>query len=1235
MQPGQVIADRYRIEQLIGEGGIGRVYSARDLHTRETLAIKCLRPEFAKDSRVRRRFMREGRAVARLAHPHIVRLFACGEAADTPFIAMELIEGTPLSDHRDQGLHLDTLLAIVDQTLSALAFAHARGVVHRDVKPENILVSWVDRGRRPFVKLLDFGFARVEDDQDVKLTQAHGDAFGTPLYMAPEQAQARGNVGPETDLYAMGVILFEFLSGHPPFTGAHGMAVALKHVMEAVPPLTARAGLIIPLGLEDVVSRALEKDPRNRWRTAADMRRAISSFLSRGAVPPSEDESEDQTMAGPGQAQMGGTVPPAPRTFDEAPVSDATMVNVFGNLRTGNTGAHVGLLLPVLEPEPSRGGFEAALAANPDAQALVGREPDMLWLWERAGEVCEKAAGRIVLLSGPPGMGKRRLLGWLTDQVGEGGWMVPITPAAQTAKRQANRTDLRGLVASLFGQLPVDRRSAETAILHGLSRWASMPAPWPAPEPAMLGVLAATLAAWLTPATGTIVGEDVAEIRGDVLFGRTLELFQLAARERPLLLALESIEAVGPETGAFVAWLARWLRRIELPILVVVGFTVDEAGQPRYTAAAGVVQAILAVGGQEIESRTLGPLDAEAVKQLLTAIAPMEPAVAEAIARRTRGNPYFARELALWASQAGELAEERGVMVLSKQARPQSWPSTLTDTLLLRTDESLRRKSNADTARNILECSALLGEEFEYEVLVQFMTRAIGNRAEVESGVEVLLQLGIFGESGTMDGDHLHLTHDALHNALLDRLAAHADVAALHRMAAETLCALSGRETGPVAEEIARHFEHGGLPVEAADQYLAAAIFKRDVGQVNRACELLEAADTLLAQFSGAEIDLKRAGGWLDLGELELRRGQMPRARTLAGRVYAWARQNGQPLLEGRALLLVSDLFRRQGHLAEAGRGYAQARTVFERAQERKGYARSLLGAAMVERSLGRNDAAVELFELARQAMESAGDHHGLARAWRGQGEIALRLNELAAARDRLELARQAYSTAGDTSGVTYCHWLLGETYRLLGQPDLAVSHFEATRRGAEALQDDTNRGRAHLSLARLYRDRGLWPDAEGNFEVAVQCYESLGDAARAAGARSELGMGALSQRRFDAALQNLGAAVAHMVQAGDQERVAVLRASLAWIHAEQGDEAQAEPELRHAMEFDAVKPLLDPDYARALEGIAEVDTYLGRRLRAARLLGRAAEIHLTLGQAGEADRLQRKVALLVPRGIR
>ena len=135
MQPGLVVADRYRIEQLIGEGGIGRVYRARDIMTRELVALKTLRPEFARDNRIKRRFMREARAVARLQHPNIVRLFTCGDADDTPYIAMELIDGTALSEHRDQGLHLDTLLTVVDQTLSALAFAHARGVIHRDVKP--------------------------------------------------------------------------------------------------------------------------------------------------------------------------------------------------------------------------------------------------------------------------------------------------------------------------------------------------------------------------------------------------------------------------------------------------------------------------------------------------------------------------------------------------------------------------------------------------------------------------------------------------------------------------------------------------------------------------------------------------------------------------------------------------------------------------------------------------------------------------------------------------------------------------------------------------------------------------------------------------------------------------------------------------------------------------------------------------------------------------------------------
>ena len=1229
MQPGQVVADRYRIEQLIGEGGIGRVYRVHDLMTRELVALKVLRPEFARDNRIRRRFMREARAVARLQHPHIVRLFACGDAGDTPFIAMELIGGQPMSEHRDQGLHLDTLLTIVDQTLGALAFAHARGVIHRDVKPENIQVSWVDRGRRPFIKLLDFGFARVEDDQDQKLTQAHGDSFGTPLYMAPEQASAKGSVGPETDLYAMGVILFEFLSGRPPFTGAHGMAVALKHVMEAVPALLPRAGLRLPLGLEEVVRRALEKEPRNRWRTAADMRRALGQFG--GLVSLGAEDSLEPTASAFTPGPLSGA-PPA-GGFDPL-VSNPTLATGLGPVR-GQTGGFNIPVFQALEPESSQPGVAQAMFAHPDAQALVGREPELMWLWEQAREVCERGVGRVVLISGPPGMGKRRLITWLEDQIAEGGWMLQLATGATTGPEAASRSDLRALLAAVFGQLPLERRPAEQVILQALERWASMPSPLPSPDPAMLGVLATTLSVWLNPARGAHGNEETGELRGELVFARALELFQIAARERPVLITIESLETVGVETAAFVVWLSRWLKRLELPILVLAGYTVDDAGAPRYPLAGAVVGSVAGVGAPEVQRCNLEPLDATAMKTLLAAIAPMEPSVADAITRRTRGNPYFARELALWAAQAGELVEERDQMVLARTARPHAWPSTLPETLLLRTDETLHRHADGALARTVLECSALLGEHFEYELLVAFGTHVTGHRGGVERAIEVLLQCSIFGESGTLESDRIHFTHDVLLTPLLERLAAGGNLPGLHRAAADILLRYYAKAPGPIADQVAGHYEAAGLPDAAAGQLLAAAAFRREQGQVAVACELLERADALLSHSADPAADLHRAGGWLDLGELELRRGQLARAGTLASRVHNWARQNQQVILEGRSLLLVSDLFRRQNQLSDAARGYAQARGVFERAQDRTGYARSLLGAAMVERSLGRLESAIEFFELARQAMESAGDHHGLARAWRGQGEIALRLGELVPARDRLELARQAYVTAGDMLGVTFCHWLLGETFRLLGQPDPAISHFDAARRGHEALHDDAGRARAHLSLARLFRDTGHWPEAEGHFEASVLAYDASGDAGRAASARAELGIGALSQRRFDAAQQHLDTALAHVVQAGDSEREAVLRASLAWAHAEQGEEASGVLELGAALAIDAQRGIADADFARALEGIADVDAYVGRRTRAAQLLQRAAEVHGALNQPGEADRLLRKRAQLASRGTR
>lgn len=1248
MEPGQVLADRFRIDAPLGEGGIGRVFRAWDLRSSTAVALKVLRPELAREARVRRRFRREARAVGRLVHPHIVRLLAYGEdAGGTPYLVMELIEGRSLADLRDDGLPLDGLLTVIDQILGALAFAHARGVVHRDVKPENIIVH-LD-GTAPRAKLLDFGFARVEDDQDPRLTQAHGDAFGTPMYMAPEQASGRSSVGPPTDLYGVGVILYEFLAGRPPFTGAHGMAVALKHLMEDVPPLVPRPGWQVPAGLERVVRRALEKDPRDRYQTAADMRRALSPFLLRGGGDgeigsvdelPDADETIAQTLVPAG----GGLGAAASLAFDDTAVGEVVDLGA-APLEPVDTEADP---VPPMEAfggaAPMGGvaeeGGEGAVLA-PEAEApFVGREADMIWLWERVREVVEGGEARVALLGAAPGMGRGRLVRWLRDQMAEGGWMLCV--GGVHGPGLGPEAGLRGALDELFGHLPPDRRGADERMREVVLRWGTAAGATPA-ETGREAAGVSALLSFLRPAA--TAGESAPPaLRGEVLYDRICEVLRTAARERPVLLTLESLEHATPETFGFLRFLADTAARRPFPILVVATHVTDDDGRrpPELDAA---LEPLIAVGEPLVALRQLPPLEAVHVLALLQALAPFEDAVARAIARRARGNPFFALELARLLYQTGELVERAGRLRLSAAAEPAAWPGTLSETALRRVRRTVAGLPDAELVRAVLDHAVVLGEVFDYDLLVSFVGEAMANDTagegrvdrRIEAAIEALIRTRVLVEHRSPQVDRLGFVHAVLRAALLDEAARSSRAPDLHRRAAEAKLAQHGTRDLALALQIAEHYRSAGLPLEATRFYVEAAGHAQRENQLDRARQLLETADGLLAGRSDGSAERQRAVLWLDLGELELRLGTAARARALATRVCGWARRAGEPLLEGRALLLVSDELRAAGDAVQAGRGYARAREAFERAGHAPGVARCLLGQAMVERAQGRLDVAEGLFEQAAAAMERVGDAYGAGRAWRGRGEMALRRGDLAEAGRLLETALRHFVTAGHRAGATQCHWLLGETWRRLDDPERARSHLEAAAAGYGALGDRAGLARCHLGLGRLLRALGRWDEAADLLESAAAAFEGLGDRGRAATARAELGLGAVAEGELERAERSLEAALD--VAAADASarrgrsgvREAVLRAALAWVAAQRGDDRTSGAALRAALELDAAQPAADPEMARILEGIGDLDARRGRALRAQRLYQRAAHVHRSLGAAAEFARLDEKAARLRP----
>lgn len=1202
MQPGQVFADRFKIEALIGEGGVGRVYRATDARRDLPVALKCLRPEYAKEARIRRRFMREARAQSRLGHPNIVRMFDYGEDRDgVPYIAMELIDGVPMSERRKDDLSLAVILHLADQILAALAYIHARGIIHRDVKPENIVVVGQDDPEKPGAKLLDFGFARVEDDADPRLTAVNQDAFGTPQYMAPEQASGKGKVGPPTDLYAMGVILYEFITGSPPFTGAHGMAVALKHLMEPVPPLHPRPGMRVPPGLEAVVMRALKKEPHERFASAAELRRALAPYHAGGG-----------------------------RLIAQGPQSDAAarIAQVVGATPAQPAAGSVEILPSAPETGPMA-------AIDPDGPAIpraaelpiFGREDEQLWLWSQVHRVFEAGTGRLVLLGARPGMGKSRMIGWLRDQIAEGGWMLTIGGVHRPGGRQA-ATGLRGAIEELFGELPEDREPAEAALREVLLRWGADGEVRAGAALDEVGV--AALASYLRPqAVGSQVRSQARdEARGEVLFARICDALRLAARTRPILLTLEGVEEAASEVNGFLVHLAATMSREPFPLLALVSFDLDAEGRP-LGPAAELNGALASLAGAPVERRDLEPLEHRPMLALLEALGPCEPRLADGLARRTHGNPFFARELLLLLRQTGQLVDRGGKLTVAHEANPKLWPRTLDETLLQRAKGSLARLADGEFVRRVLECAVVLGEGFDYPLLVDYLTRIFTDRPRVERAVEALLEARLLAEDRNPEVDRLHFLHGLLRNALLEGVTRTTAIRSLHLTAAEALVRYHGDRPGPVASRIAEHYQQGGRFDEAARYCMIAATNAREEGQLNRALEMLEAGDRLLSKLGSADAARRRATLWLDLGELELQRGGEGRARTLVARVHQWAQGRGEAQLVGRALLLIGDLCRRQGQQTEAGTAYARAAEAFAAAEDQRGVARAALGRAMVERARGRAEPAIELYEQARKAMAQLGDDLGVARAWQGIGELALRRGDYDTARLVLGRACESYQKAGARGGASFCHWLLGEVHRRLHAPDPALDHFHVAARGYAAVGDAAGLARAHTSLARLLAEQSRLGEAAGHYRHAITAWHNIGDVEKATTTREELGMLALEQRQFALAGECLEEALSHVIDTGDEAREVVLRASLAWIAAEQGDPAACDLELRAALDLDSRSPVIDDDLARALEGIAEVDARDGDDARAARLVRQAIRIHQSLGGHADAERLQHQLAQL------
>lgn len=293
-----LVAARYRLEEFLASGGMGEVWTAVDELLDRRVALKLLRANLAADDAFRRRFRAEARAAARLSHPGVVSVFDYGEDGQVTYLAMELVDGEPLSEvlRRRGTLTPEETMDLLAQAADALAAAHDRGLVHRDVKPGNLLLRTDGR-----VKVTDFGIVRATDTTTVTVD---GTVLGTVAYMSPEQVRG-GNVAPASDIYSLGVVAYECLTGVRPYAASDSIAVALAHLHEPVPELPA----YVPAGIRALVTQMLQKDPSERPASASAVARQARALSAARGLP---DTVAFDALAGPRASRDMPTAETAP-----------------------------------------------------------------------------------------------------------------------------------------------------------------------------------------------------------------------------------------------------------------------------------------------------------------------------------------------------------------------------------------------------------------------------------------------------------------------------------------------------------------------------------------------------------------------------------------------------------------------------------------------------------------------------------------------------------------------------------------------------------------------------------------------------------------------------------------------------------------------------------------------------------------------------------------------------------
>ncbi len=1070
--------DTLQLEAPIGEGAWSKVWRAADPSTGRTLAVKILTGRSLDDPLVGANFSAEVRAVAALDHPSIVRLHDFGEVpaetaaasqgqlhAGWPYLVLDFAPGVPLYDVPGP-LSYGVLRVILLELLDALAHAHARGVVHRDLKPDNVLVD----GTR--CRLTDFGIARptvgASSNRFRMTRRTDPTMLGTPHFMAPEQIEGRWrDQGPWTDLYSLGCMAFGLACGRPPYDADTVMGTLLAHMSAPIPVL--EPVVAVPPGFGPWVARLLAKGPGQRFQHAADaawdlltlgqpdegtapvptvvaisFTSTFETFVAQRPASPTALTEEMRSVGRPAPIYQG---PPIPDDWRRDP--------------------------PTPTIPPLRGGLHLfGLRPFP----LIGREAQRDALWTTLRAVHATGLPRVVVLTGPSGCGKTRLVHWLAERAHELGAATTLvatheqggTPQDGLGPMLVRHFACEGLDAEqVAGRVDIvlpeatdeERRALEALLVRH------------APDQAAASVELAR--------GGTVERPRLVRFASSaeryVAIRRTLA--RLAAR-RPVLLVLDDV-IHGADALNFAEAVLNAQSHDPLAALILVTAS-DEAMGDRTTETARLGHLL---ERRESERLTVGPMVGDERVRMLRDAMGLSPSLVERLQARTEGNPMFAAQLVADWIQRGLV--EGGVDGLRLRSRARApLPDGLHELWMRRVERLLEGRDPAEGLA--LEIAACLGRGVD---MVEWGEAC--HQAGVQPCLELLermlnerLAQGRGGEDTPLVG--WAFVHATLQESV-ERRAFEGDRRVLaHRAIVKMLRCKGGVDLA----RLVRHLAEAGDVEDALGPSLEAAEMALEAGELARAEALLDRRDQLL---DGADYPFEHRGridGWLQRSSLAHLAGRWADADRLASRVAEVAERFRWPDAGIRAELAMARVALSTGRLAVAWRHAEDA----ERWAAAIGEARLLAEArylrGRVMHARGALESAERCYLDARAGFEELIDPDRVAWCEEGLGLVALAAGRSEEARRRLTRARDCFVDAGARLRVAHCSTALGAVCGASG--DLmraevfyreALDHYDQVG-AVEGLEPRVRLGLLHVSRGDPRRARPIFlaaiAEAEG-----------------------------------------------------------------------------------------------------------------------------------------------------------